>query len=295
MKNDSEEEDDSNKASENNSSENTENSVVVVSDPESAISARWVGLSDDDENDSFHTSWSPEEGKDLDRGSVKDDKEKGCLESNKREEEEDGEGERRWVWNGRGKTVGMMGAAMAVLMWYEVHTQEKLTSPPIVFYQETPWNRALCGKMGLILLKEIRPSIVVGTRSISNSMAAYMHLGPRAKDEHVAFRETFVMPADGATIAVDWELPANIRREDVSCPNQQRPVFSSPLQNPIVLILHGINNDASFGYIRNVARKCSHSGYIAAAMNLRGCGGVPVTTPRGYTAAYTGDIRRGCM
>jgi predicted alpha/beta-fold hydrolase len=52
-----------------------------------------------------------------------------------------------------------------------------------------------------------------------------------------------------------------------------------------------MNNDAKFGYIRSMMRACSDRGWIAAGMNLRGCGGVPLSTPRGYNAAYTGDIR----
>jgi uncharacterized protein len=39
-------------------------------------------------------------------------------------------------------------------------------------------------------------------------------------------------------------------------------------------------------------RACTDRGWVAAGFNMRSCGkNVPVTTPRGYTGAYTGDIR----
>ena len=59
----------------------------------------------------------------------------------------------------------------------------------------------------------------------------------------------------------------------------------------MILILHGINNDSSFGYMRSLQRTFANRGWNAAAMNFRGCGGVPMTTPRGYNAAFTGDLR----
>jgi predicted alpha/beta-fold hydrolase len=98
------------------------------------------------------------------------------------------------------------------------------------------------------------------------------------------------MRQDGATIALDWELPP----PDIyskSAKERKERVLNGPIQQPVVLILHGINNDSSFGYVRSLMRECSNRGWIAVGMNFRGCGGAPVTTPRGYTGAYTGDIR----
>ena len=58
-----------------------------------------------------------------------------------------------------------------------------------------------------------------------------------------------------------------------------------------MLILHGINNHAGFGYVRSLTRECVRRGWIAVGFNFRGCGGVPLNTPRTYNGAYTGDIR----
>jgi predicted alpha/beta-fold hydrolase len=98
------------------------------------------------------------------------------------------------------------------------------------------------------------------------------------------------MSQDGAMIALDWELPPSDAYSK-SARERQEQVLNGPIHQPVVLILHGINNDSSFGYVRSLMRECTNRGWIAAGMNFRGCGGAPVTTPRGYTGAYTGDLR----
>jgi predicted alpha/beta-fold hydrolase len=61
--------------------------------------------------------------------------------------------------------------------------------------------------------------------------------------------------------------------------------------DPVVIVIHGINNDASFGYMQSLARSFTDRGWNAASMNMRGCGGIEMATPRAYNAAYTGDLR----
>jgi predicted alpha/beta-fold hydrolase len=99
------------------------------------------------------------------------------------------------------------------------------------------------------------------------------------------------MTGDGATVAIDWELPVGMNLQDVVQEGRtQKPI--PIIERPVILIVHGINNHAEFGYIRSQMRACTDRGWIAAGFNMRSCGrNVPVTTPRGYTGAYTGDIR----
>jgi predicted alpha/beta-fold hydrolase len=98
------------------------------------------------------------------------------------------------------------------------------------------------------------------------------------------------MAGDGATVAIDWEIPRGVDPSDVL---QRGEIPPRPaVARPVVAIVHGINNDAEFGYIRSQMRACTDRGWVAAGFNMRACGkGVPVTTPRGYNGAYTGDIR----
>jgi hypothetical protein len=50
------------------------------------------------------------------------------------------------------------------------------------------------------------------------------------------------MPQDGAVIALDWELPPSDHPDQIKTLARM-----GPLEKHIVLILHGINNDANFG------------------------------------------------
>jgi predicted alpha/beta-fold hydrolase len=136
--------------------------------------------------------------------------------------------------------------------------------------------------------------------------------GPAQTERHVRFREVLTMPADGAEIALDWELPTTTTTTIAaeSLPNttnttataaattattaaattaaattaaaaaaaaaattttttatttasttdeQKRieQVLHGPICQPVVLILHGMNNHAGFGYMRSMMRECS--------------------------------------
>ena len=201
-------------------------------------------------------------------------------------------------------------------LWRYNHNRQKhLTAPPLIFRQKTPQNDDICARMGLTLERAIRPSSIA-TSGIANSMAAYARRGPAPKKRlrelriklqsrfhhnHIGhhyddlhFREIMTMGADGAKVAIDWELPEKLSipymaSSDIKTIKQS--ILQGPIAKPVILILHGINNDASFGYIRKCMRICTDRGWIAAGMNFRGCGGTPLNTPRGYTGAYTGDLR----
>ena len=180
----------------------------------------------------------------------------------------------------------LLTCVATAMLAYEVRLQRQLSAPPLVYgqYQEG-LLRDIYEYMNRspesILRRKILPSLLVGTRGVLASVGGYLNAGPRRNDRQ--FREILTMPADGATIAVDYELPVR----DVS----QRDVLEGPIRHPVVLILHGMNNDSNFGYVRATMRACTEKGWIAVAMNLRGCGGIPLTTPRNYNGAYTGDIR----
>lgn len=137
--------------------------------------------------------------------------------------------------------------------------------------------------------RDIQPSLFFGTRGAIASTVAYLLGGPADSDRHLRFREFMKMPSDGAIIAVEWELPF----EDNPATNDERKqeILRGKIRQPVVLILHGMNNHADFGYVRSLMRMCAKRGWVAAGMNLRGSGGVNLATPRGYNAAYTGDVR----
>ena len=180
------------------------------------------------------------------------------------------------------------------LLGYEVRLQKSLTCPPIVYaqYNEGPMKelyRKLTESEDSILRRSIQPSLFVGTRAYMSSTAAYLLGGPSRTDEHIQFREIINLTLDGGKMAMEWELPV-VQTTESKQERIQR-VLKGSIDRPVVVVIHGINNHANFGYIRSMMRVCTDRGWIAAGMNLRGCGGMPLATPRGYNAAYTGDIR----
>ena len=186
-------------------------------------------------------------------------------------------------------------ALASVALGYEIRLQKSLTCPPTVYGQcrDGPC-KAIYDKLTetpeSILRRPIKPSLFVGSRSVVSSTAAYLFGGPTHSQEYIRFREVLTMEFDGATVAIDWELP--ISPGSTKTPyERQSDVLHGPIDRPVILIVHGINNHANFGYIRSMARACTNRGWIAASLNMRGSGGVQFSTPRGYNAAYTGDIR----
>lgn len=195
----------------------------------------------------------------------------------------------------------LLSVLSSAILGYEINLQKSLTCPPTVFGQfdsgpmkDIYHNIITSKREDSFLLRTIQPSLFVGTRAMMSSAAAFFMGGPRSTKEHVRFREIFTMAADGARIAVDWELPispSSSSSSALSVEQRKNEILRGPIQQPVVLILHGINNDSSFGYVRSLMRACTERGWVAAGMNFRGCGGVPLRTPRGYNGAYTGDLR----
>jgi predicted alpha/beta-fold hydrolase len=196
----------------------------------------------------------------------------------------------------QGWTVFLSAIGTAIL-GYEMRLQNTLTKPPITFGQFPDGSviakiyQKMTATSDSILSRTIQPSLFVGTRGLLASTAAYLKGGPTTEGEHLCFREIITSTQDGATLAIDWETPLEVNGHILTPEHGKQQILKGPIHNPVVIILHGINNDASFGYIRSLKRTFADRGWNAAAMNFRGCGGVPLSTPHGYNGAYTGDLR----
>jgi predicted alpha/beta-fold hydrolase len=190
----------------------------------------------------------------------------------------------------------LVAAVLSAILGYELRLQHSLTKPPTTFCQLAPGSimeriyQQMTASSESILSRTIQPSLFVGTRGLVSSTAAYLMGGPNSMEKYVRFRELLTMYQDGARVAVDWEVP---RDQDGAVDENEckRIILEGPIVRPVVVILHGINNDSSFGYMRSLQRTFVRRGWAAASMNFRGCGGVRLTTPRGYNGAYTGDLR----
>ncbi len=165
----------------------------------------------------------------------------------------------------------------------EKRRQRKLTRFPKVYHQNTTENSELVSLLSAVLLRRLRPSLFIGTRPILNTLAGAL---PKYYKSN-RFREVIKISCDGATIALDWEVPRSSFDGDTAT----SLILNGPIQRPVVLILHGVFNDTSNGYIRAIMHSCTERGYIAVGMNSRGCGGNKLSTPRMHNAAYTNDLR----
>lgn len=165
----------------------------------------------------------------------------------------------------------------------EKRIQRKLTKLPDVYHQDTTKNTELVSLLSSVLLRKLRPSLFIGTRSILNTI--YGSLPSRIYNSN-RFREVVKVSFDGAEIGLDWEIPSSYSLND-----DMTALLNGPIRIPVVLVLHGVYNDTSNGYVRTMMHSCTERGYIAVGMNSRGSGGIKLTTPRAHNASYTNDLR----
>eukprot|EP00984_Skeletonema_dohrnii_P004571 scaffold1616_cov100-Skeletonema_dohrnii-CCMP3373.AAC.1 len=134
-----------------------------------------------------------------------------------------------------------------------------------------------------IFSRTVKPSLFIGTRGIVASTAAYA-LGSKQSDDAKKVkrvREVMKMGADGALIVLDWEVPLDTSSTTNNSNNAAKSSTDNidiykpnSITKPIILLLHGMNNDSTFGYIRSMMRTATDRGWIAVGMNLRGQDGL---------------------
>lgn len=81
------------------------------------------------------------------------------------------------------------------------------------------------------------------------------------------------------------------------------PPFDQNLDptTPIIVIEHGLTGGSYEAYVRHIlATACAPKsdgglGYRGVVINFRGCAGVPITSPRLYSAACTDDYASGVL
>ncbi|KAH9261756.1 hypothetical protein BASA81_000412 [Batrachochytrium salamandrivorans] len=85
-------------------------------------------------------------------------------------------------------------------------------------------------------------------------------------------RQLFTL-ADGGTVGLDWAQT------------------NTNGSNPLVLIHHGLCGSSDSVYVQHLVVRLASEGYDSVVLVARGCGGLKLTTPEGFTAARTGDMR----
>ncbi len=92
-----------------------------------------------------------------------------------------------------------------------------------------------------------------------------------------SYRRQRVLTSDGGTLALDWWCGADL------------PGYAA-MDAPIVLLIHGINGGSHEGYVKWACVAAAARGWRPVVLNMRGCNGLPLTSPRGYTAINTPDV-----
>jgi len=180
-----------------------------------------------------------------------------------------------------------LSASSAVLQ-RELWLQKALSSAPDVFcnlYSNEKMQRIYdkLSTNGGVFARRVVPTLFLGTRGVISSMAAYAL--PAVKGHTIQtrrVREVMTMGADGAKIVLDWEVPLHNDGDTINCKANR----VANIDLPVVLLVHGMNNDSSFGYIRSMMKTATSRDWIAVCMNLRGqdwLGEVQNTTPRGVS------------
>ena len=118
---------------------------------------------------------------------------------------------------------------------------------------------------------------------------------------------------DGGQVGLDWlvharftrpapapqSIPAGLGGGHTGLPRTPRPVAARhipravdlPQDAPVFIMLHGINGGSHEGPLKWAMAAGAVRGWRCVGLNLRGCNGVPLTSPKVYCAASSEDVR----
>jgi len=109
------------------------------------------------------------------------------------------------------------------------------------------------------------------------SVSTVLHYAARKiKPVSVIYERELIPLPDGGTIALDWAY--------------QRPKTDEQ-PKPTIFLHHGLCGNSDSHYITHLIPLLDARGYRAVVMIARGCGGLKLTTPEGFTASRTSDMR----
>ncbi|PVG02597.1 AB-hydrolase YheT [Serendipita vermifera] len=119
-----------------------------------------------------------------------------------------------------------------------------------------------------------------------HAQTAYCVMGDFSQIDQVTYQRKYIRLPDGGTLGIDFTPPL----DEISDPTI-----------PIVVVGHGLTGGSHESYVRHIlATACAPKdkgglGYRGAVINFRGCAGVPLTSPRFYSAACSDDYACGAL
>lgn len=132
--------------------------------------------------------------------------------------------------------------------------------------------------------------LCVGTKFFCGSIHTILHTAVRmlSRQPVVEYKRELIQLSDGGTVGLDWAM---------SCIDHRTSTVyrSPPLDDdryPILFLHHGLCGSSQSQYILAfVNRFLKLQKFRIVVLVARGCGDVPLTTPEGFIAARTLDMR----
>eukprot|EP00252_Welwitschia_mirabilis_P001173 TRINITY_DN11092_c0_g1_i1.p1 TRINITY_DN11092_c0_g1~~TRINITY_DN11092_c0_g1_i1.p1 ORF type:complete len:464 (-),score=44.44 TRINITY_DN11092_c0_g1_i1:233-1624(-) len=126
------------------------------------------------------------------------------------------------------------------------------------------------------LKKSSVPMPPLRNRHIETIFAAFFRTLP-----NVRFRRECLRMSDNGTVALDWPVSGE---DDIWS-------IQLPFDSPILILLPGLTGGSDDTYVRHMLLRARKHGWRPVVFNMRGCANIPVTTPKFYSASFTGDLQ----
>jgi len=168
----------------------------------------------------------------------------------------------------------LIGFLLAVLLFlsYALYYILEIVAPTAFYYHKetegpVPWKIVLkkCPS-----LAKFYPSFFLSNKHLQTLGSKLARSGPT-----VIYEREHVTMEDGTEIALDWEINGH----------------NFPLENPTVIIMHGLSGSSNSKYIRNTVAMMTKNGLRCVVFNARGCGTSKLKNSKILTGGYTGDTR----
>jgi len=168
-------------------------------------------------------------------------------------------------------------AAVLACMWiptlvllYVPYYSLSSVQKPELFYQRNESNTRLLDRCAL-LRQAYRPTPWAVNGHLQTLMVSVGRRTPV-----ITFRREELEMGDGGVVTLDWDIDYAER-------------FSAT--TPTVIICHGLTGGSHESYVRQFIKTCRLRSLRCVVFNYRGCADSELKTPRGYSAAFTDDVR----
>eukprot|EP00474_Spongospora_subterranea_P009800 CRZ10258.1 hypothetical protein [Spongospora subterranea] len=139
-----------------------------------------------------------------------------------------------------------------------------------ICYRRTPFNDIIINACRV--LHDVYRVPAMLRNGILHTFVTYFRRSP--PESELVTVPMDVTADDGTILRLDWFI------------TEDQPERTMPT----ILMLHGLNGSASASYIKWMVWAAHRVGYQCCGLNNRGCGESVLKTPKGFNAAFTGDV-----